>query len=461
MARLNAKAREMQTIPNDNNADSSRDNSRIIGGREADVGRYPFAVSLSDSYGHFCGGSLIAADVVLTAAHCQGGNYSVIIGRHDLSDDQSGEEIAIDYELPHPDYDDATTDNDFNLVFLSRAVSAEYLNLVTLNTDAEAPSVGDSVYVMGWGDTAKEDDIQMISDVLMGVEVKMISNDECDSSKGFIGGYDETYQNQITSNMMCAKDSNKDSCQGDSGGPAIVRGQKGPNGKVNDVQVGVVSWGVGCAHGSFPGVYARVSAAQKWIEDEVCSRSSDPPSSFKCKSTVDMTDDAGSATSAADSFVLSLHHQKEHKAYLADQWATTVDEDFSSSFGFFGIGVESTLYNRAKSRYGVVRISGGASITSKRITNVYSGFKVLLTFQFIGVETGSGVCLDYSDDDGLSWKESSCFTSNSSFENDVWYDKMSTEFKSERNSLMIRVRSNGSQGDILVDRVTVQGSTIL
>lgn len=58
--------------------------------------------------------------------------------------------------------------------------------------------------------------------------------------------------------MICAADRNKDSCQGDSGGPLIT-----PDG----VQVGVVSWGSGCADPDYPGVYSNVAAVRDWIED--------------------------------------------------------------------------------------------------------------------------------------------------------------------------------------------------
>ena len=82
-------------------------------------------------------------------------------------------------------------------------------------------------------------------DTLKHVEVKYVSNSDCTSNYGYSSSY-------ITKNMMCARDDGQDSCQGDSGGPLYD--------SVNDVLVGVVSWGFGCALPNFPGVYARVSA---------------------------------------------------------------------------------------------------------------------------------------------------------------------------------------------------------
>lgn len=68
--------------------------------------------------------------------------------------------------------------------------------------------------------------------------------------------------------MMCARAKTSDACQGDSGGPLVVT-----QGNGQDIQVGVISWGISCAHPSFPGVYARVSRAHAWIEREVCKGS--------------------------------------------------------------------------------------------------------------------------------------------------------------------------------------------
>mmetsp|Transcript_7700 Transcript_7700/g.15981 ORF Transcript_7700/g.15981 Transcript_7700/m.15981 type:complete len:656 (-) Transcript_7700:106-2073(-) len=253
---------------------------RIIGGSEAPSTRYPYAVSLQDRLGHFCGGSLIAPDLVLTAAHCAGGSYDIVVGREDLNDMSVGEKIGTLKEIKHPQYDDATTEFDFNLVVLEKEVdlAAHGVTLMSINSDGSVPSVGQEVTVMGWGDTVAADDVQLLSTLLMEVTVKVISNEVCESSTGMIGGWMDSYEGQITEAMLCARDEGQDSCQGDSGGPLIIDG--GSAGA--DVQVGVVSWGIGCASASFPGVYARISHVYDWIESQVCTQSAQPPSSFNC-----------------------------------------------------------------------------------------------------------------------------------------------------------------------------------
>jgi len=237
--------------------------TRIINGSEAREDRYSYAVSLQDRIGPFCGGSLIARDVVLTAAHCQGGRYDVVVGRHDFNDGD-GEVIAMRDELPHPNYVSATTDNDFMLVFLERPISdVDGVDFVTLNHRHSVPSLNQEVTVMGWGVT--DYDTGDMADALMHVKVNVISNSECDASSDGR----ENYKDQITDSMLCARAQSgplRDSCQGDSGGPLIIKGGSASA----DVQVGVVSWGIDCAHPDFPGVYSRISRAYDWIEREVC-----------------------------------------------------------------------------------------------------------------------------------------------------------------------------------------------
>lgn len=92
-----------------------------------------------------------------------------------------------------------------------------------------------------------------MADKLHAVEVNVVSNEQCSQAKGYVGWFNyESYEGAITTSMLCAKDSNQDSCQGDSGGPLVMKGNDSSG--ANDVQVGVVSWGVGCADSSFPGV---------------------------------------------------------------------------------------------------------------------------------------------------------------------------------------------------------------
>ena len=216
---------------------------------------------------------MIAKDVILTAAHCQGGTYNIMIGRHDIENDNDGWIKGKKTELPHPSYDDESTDNDFMLVFLDSAITGNNFDLVKLNKDSSEPRVGDRVTVMGWGDTDIRESVSELSDELKHVNVNVICNSECDESEGTVDGYYDNYFDQITSNMLCAikEGGGEDSCQGDSGGPLVIKGDNANTSQ--DIQVGVVSWGVGCASQHFPGVYARVSRAYDWIEKEVCSRS--------------------------------------------------------------------------------------------------------------------------------------------------------------------------------------------
>jgi len=86
----------------------------------------------------------------------------------------------------------------------------------------------------------------------------VVSNSDCKSAYG---------DGSITRKMMCASRDGKDSCQGDSGGPLLVKGAD----RLSDVQVGVVSWGEGCASPGYPGVYARVSSQIDWINEQISS----------------------------------------------------------------------------------------------------------------------------------------------------------------------------------------------
>jgi trypsin len=221
-----------------------------------------------------CGGSLIAPNIVLSAAHCANVFESVQIQRRDRSDPMDQfETFSIIQEIVHPLYDDNNLGYDQMLVILDGESSA---TPVAINRDPSVPAAGDEVISMGWGLTEANNDASA-SPVLKEVSLFVIDNDECEQSKSSGSWSSESYEGSISSDMLCATDEGEDSCQGDSGGPLIIAGSNG------DVQVGVVSWGYGCASYGFPGVYSRVSFDAEWIDSNVCLYSDNPPSDFSCE----------------------------------------------------------------------------------------------------------------------------------------------------------------------------------
>ncbi|KAK1739703.1 trypsin-like serine protease [Skeletonema marinoi] len=375
-------AGNLRSSKNINNNVKERDlkNTRIIGGDEAVENRYGYAVSLSDDWGHFCGGSLIARDVVLSAAHCddQGkGNYNAVVGRHSL-DDKDGQKLSVRKAMPHPDYDSDTTDNDFMLIFLKEA----------------------AMTVMGWGDIDPSDE-QELSGELMEVEVNVISNDECDDSDGKFGSYED----QITSNMLCAREEGggEDSCQGDSGGPLVIKGTD-QNG-ADDTQVGVVSWGIGCAEKDYPGVYARISSEMDWIKSEVCKGSKNPPTSFDCDRSIGDSDNS-STTSGGSSTTDSSPSN--------GIWKTLVADEFTKDFGIFaGDSKGAVKYVNAEGKNGVIRMEADGKSTLKsekiKVDKSDERFRVSVDAYLVKMTQEDNICVDYQTKKGKGeqcWKGS-------------------------------------------------------
>jgi hypothetical protein len=253
---------------------------------EAVEDRFYYAVSLQYLGEHVCGGSLIARDVVLTAAHCKDFHFhsdfdSVVLGRHNLND-SDGEVLGIRGVLSHPGWNYNTLENDFMLVFLEGTPAAENVITVKLNPWHFLPYSGvQGMTAMGWGDkdprhdspeTADIYDFHTQSDVLLNIDVGYLSDDDC-GLIGFTELLDAgiTWNAEVDNSMMCAKRSNGQGvCNGDSGGPLVIKGDTG----AEDVQVGVVSLvsSSGCAT-DIPDFYARVSHAYQWIQSEVCKTS--------------------------------------------------------------------------------------------------------------------------------------------------------------------------------------------
>lgn len=296
------------TLGNNNEEVVVAADTKIIGGIESSPNRYPYLASLSYFGTHLCGGSLVAKDIVLSAAHCSGYSSHIELGRYDKTepfDEALHERIEVAYEIKHPGWDPNTVDNDFMLMKLVRPAVGDGREIVKLNRDGDFPSIpGEKVTLMGWGDTNEDPDVNTPSMQLLEVELEYVPDDICRDKEGMVGPDTVSYASRITENMMCAMDEDggrggsavdEDTCLGDSGGPMVIPMGEGKG----DLQVGVVSWGIGCASPIFPGVYSRISSQYEWIRKTTCQHSSLATEGFECNDTDDESS-AGFAMSEED-----------------------------------------------------------------------------------------------------------------------------------------------------------------
>ncbi|HYO54633.1 trypsin-like serine protease [Archangium sp.] len=238
----------------------------IVGGTDASISTYPWQISFQDSTGfHFCGGSILNANWILTAQHCvdEAAAYAtsapntvrIAAGSSKLSTmSSSGQIRTITDIIPYPGYVDATQGKDVALLRLSSPLtlntSVAAIGLVTPADEAAGlVNAGVNSTVTGWGTLSSGGSSP---DTLQTVDVPIVSNATADAA----------YPEAITADQLAAGlmgVGGKDSCQGDSGGPLVVTKGTGK------ALAGVVSWGQGCALPNYPGMYARVASFQPWI----------------------------------------------------------------------------------------------------------------------------------------------------------------------------------------------------
>ena len=240
--------------------------ARVVNGEPAKKGEIPWQAALfikgpKPNQGWLCGGSVVRSGWILTAAHCAvlahtPSDITVLTGSNDLNDSAMKAAIATKIFLTDPPnkFEPKTWNNDIALVVADTASDAKAVNIVNGENES-ALLQAEALVVSGYGTISEGG---RTSDQLLRAEVRFVSNADCNAK--------QSYDGKIPmATMLCAGPiPNKpptDSCQGDSGGPIFVA--QTPANKAT--QVGIVSWGDGCAQKDFPGVYTRLSHFEQWV----------------------------------------------------------------------------------------------------------------------------------------------------------------------------------------------------
>ncbi|XP_059122866.1 transmembrane protease serine 13 isoform X2 [Peromyscus eremicus] len=243
---------------------------RIVGGAQTSETKWPWQVSLHFGSTHICGGTLIDAQWVLTAAHCffvtrekvlEG--WKVYAGTSNLH--QLPEAASISQIIINGNYTDEQDDYDIALMRLSKPLTlSAHIHPACLPMHGQTFGLNETCWITGFGKTKETD--EKTSAFLREVQVNLIDFKKCNDYS--------VYDSYLTPRMMCAGDlrGGRDSCQGDSGGPLVCEQNN------RWYLAGVTSWGTGCGQRNKPGVYTKVTEVLPWIyskmESEVRFRKS-------------------------------------------------------------------------------------------------------------------------------------------------------------------------------------------
>ena len=214
---------------------------QVVGGTRATQGEFPFMVRLSMG----CGGALYSSRLVLTAAHCvgaTGANTSITatLGVVDLQSTSGRIQVRSNYVYRAPGYNG--NGKDWALIRLATPVTT----LPTLKIATTSAYDTGTFTIAGWGSASEGGSQQRY---LLKATVPFVSDTTCNSRTMYNGSV-------IATDEICAgyTQGGVDTCQGDSGGPMFRRDNANAW-----IQVGIVSWGNGCARPNYPGVYSQVS----------------------------------------------------------------------------------------------------------------------------------------------------------------------------------------------------------
>ncbi|MDQ1025159.1 secreted trypsin-like serine protease [Streptomyces umbrinus] len=226
----------------------------IVGGSTTTAAAYPYVMQITDSsQNQFCGGTLVSATKVVTAAHCMVDETTSsvrVVGGRTYRNGTNGTVSRVSKIWINPSYVDAEQGGDVAVLTLSTSMPYTPISYVS-SSETSVYTAGTTARILGWGTTSSGGSS---SNQLRTATVPTVSNATCSSAYG---------SSYISSDMVCAgyTSGGVDTCQGDSGGPLIIGGKL----------AGITSWGYGCADAEYPGVYTRLTTFSNLVTTQVNS----------------------------------------------------------------------------------------------------------------------------------------------------------------------------------------------
>ncbi|KAL6429915.1 hypothetical protein ACFW04_007639 [Cataglyphis niger] len=232
---------------------------QIVGGSEAPKNGYPFIVSMQQYGSHFCAGSIINEQWIVTAGHCIFTDSFIIkAGKHDIQDTEDTEQtVQVANTFVHKKYQGDVGPYDIALVKLQTPLKlTNEVQPIKLAEPGSTPT-GDAI-LCGWGSTS-DSWLPDMPDKLQHVKLPYIDLDVCDKAVEDLTGSSPVHDTNVCTGPLSGGVS---ACSGDSGGSLISIIKEEP------VLTGIVSWGIiPCGTRGAPSVYTGVSHYNSWIQD--------------------------------------------------------------------------------------------------------------------------------------------------------------------------------------------------